>query len=78
MMGMFTQAFKRTLIWCGIPEITIDQVLGYREERCMCGDPKCQGVRARIAMDLHILKDADGSLRATPIEDKARSLVLPQ
>lgn len=75
---MFTPAFKRVLLWCGIPEITIDQVLGYREERCTCGDLKCQGVRARIAMDLHILKEADGSFSAKPVQDRASSIVLPQ
>ena len=68
-MMPFTPAFKKVLLWCGIPEITIDQVLGYREEVCLCKDPRCQKVRARIAMDLHILKEADGSFTAKPVQD---------
>lgn len=75
---MFTNALKSVLIWCGIPQITIDQVLGYREGRCLCGDPRCQGVKATIHMDLHVLKEASGDFRACPVEDKARALVIPQ
>lgn len=73
-MQTVTQVFKALFVWMGVPQISIDQVLGYEEQKCLCRDPKCQGVKARLAAEFHLVKNADGQLAAEPVRS---SIVRP-
>lgn len=68
-----TQVFKRLFAWMGIPQITVDQVMGYEEVPCVCKDPKCQGVRARLAAEFHIVKNPNGQFAAEPVRGRIQA-----
>lgn len=62
--------FKRLFAWMGIPQITVDQVMGYEEVVCLCKDPRCQKVRARLSAEFHVVKNQDGTFAAEPIRGR--------
>lgn len=66
-MDELTGIFKALFVWMGIPQITIDQVLGYQEVPCLCKDTTCQKVRVRLTAEFHVVKNAQGQLSAQPV-----------
>lgn len=71
-MESLTNIFKSLFVWMGVPQLAVDQVLGYEEVPCLCKDPKCQGIRARLSAEFHVVRNAQGQLAAEPVRSGAR------
>jgi hypothetical protein len=66
--GEITLIFKRLFGWMGVPQVATDQLLGYEEVPCICKDPRCSGVRARLSAEFHVVKNKDGQLAAEQVK----------
>jgi len=58
----------------GVSQIAVDQILGYEEVVCLCKQPNCQRVRARLTTEFHIVKNSNGQLAAEPVQKRIQSL----